>query len=714
MESPSILREILLLKQLKVFCIIIILIDRRGMVKFMELIYLYIRNYETIFKNEEFNFSSNYMASLKNDHLYVKENKETVKEYYGERVNSVVLFLGQNGMGKSTLLDILGMKMDDRSRDTYERQERQRRIKSSYFMLYHLYDEYFGFEFVDDSFIAGSNRIKNMDMQGVAENHALYRLPMGTIFKLENGVFKYCNNIMLQWLGNQGVKNSVKFAYLTSDKYNQRIGCRYDERDYLFERSYYLEGNSYQYIYQYFVKLKEISNELLQKRSIFIKNCLRIDEDLSDKEKETADYLHERKKELDNLFGLKNNIRIQMEELSGIKQEPDNRSMKDKFMHVFCAELIEYYFLEQLVGWSENAGRAVDINTKIPDMNNFELEMSSLSEEEKKKHFHRDLLNFQNEYIHLLYVIKENTDKEGNIGFKSVIQYMLDRVEIAAKGTVDIGDKDAVLKIISLLEQLPEHYFIGRKTLEIRCDTGRTDEKITELLQWYDYYFMVRNEEERLNCISRTLSIEISEMSEGHRAFLDLISRTVNAVYSINPGDSLVLLIDEPDRSLHPELSRKFLDVLLDSINKCKNRDVEIVLTSHSPFIVTDILPENVYAIDNMDGRRRIRRNQATFFTNIYYLLMDSFMLENTFGEYSYKQLKHIMELLNSNDNIEKEQLEWIRKVIDRIGEKTVKNKMLQLYKKKENDRQELAEMLLNETDENKIKRIKEILENND
>ena len=74
------------------------------MVKFMELIYLYIRNYETIFKNEEFNFSSNYMASLKNDHLYVKENAETVKGYYGERVNSVVLFLGQNGMGKSTLL----------------------------------------------------------------------------------------------------------------------------------------------------------------------------------------------------------------------------------------------------------------------------------------------------------------------------------------------------------------------------------------------------------------------------------------------------------------------------------------------------------------------------------------------------------------------------------------------------------------------------------
>ena len=39
---------------------------------------------------------------------------------------------------------------------------------------------------------------------------------------------------------------------------------------------------------------------------------------------------------------------------------------------------------------------------------------------------------------------------------------------------------------------------------------------------------------------------------------------------------------------------------------------------------------------------------------------------------------------------------------------------MLQLYKRKEKDRQELAAKLLNETDENKIKKIKEILENND
>ena len=680
----------------------------------MELIYLYIRKYESIFEEKEFNFSSNYVALLKNKRLFIDKNMAAVKGYYGESVNNVVLMLGQNGMGKSTLLDILGMKMDDRSRDTYERQDRKRRIKSSYFMLYHLYDDYFGFEFVDNSFIVGSKKIENIDMQGIEENHALYKLPMGAVFKLESGVFKYCDNIMLQWLGNQGIKNKVKYAYLTSDKYNKRIGSRYDERDYLFERNYYLEGNSYQYLYNYFVKLKEINSELLQERSVFIKNCIKVEGDLLDRELEEGDYLRDIKKELDELFGLKDKIRIQMEELTGIKQKSDKRCMKDKFMHVFYAELIEYYFLEQFVGWRKNKGMKICANRPIPDMDGFVGNIKSLYEKYKEELFEPGLGNFDEEYVHLLYEIKGNMDVDGNIDFKPIVQYTLSRVEMAAKGTVNIGDKEAVLKMISLLEELPDHYFKGRRTIEIRCDTGKTDEKITELLRWYDYYFKVRNEEENINCISKILSIEVSEMSEGYRTFLDLISRIISAVYSINAGDSLVLLIDEPDRSLHPELSRKFLDVLLDSINQCKNRNVQIVLTSHSPFIVTDILPENVYAIDNIDGYRKIRRNQDTFATNIYYLLMDSFMLENTFGEYSYKQLKQIMELLNNNDHIEKEQLEWIKKVIDRVGEKTVKNKMLQLYKKRENNRQELAVKLLNETDENKIKRIKEILENND
>ena len=62
---------------------------KRGLIKIMELIYLYIKQCENVFENVEFNFSSNYIATMKNNELLVKENQNTVKNYYGNNVNSV-------------------------------------------------------------------------------------------------------------------------------------------------------------------------------------------------------------------------------------------------------------------------------------------------------------------------------------------------------------------------------------------------------------------------------------------------------------------------------------------------------------------------------------------------------------------------------------------------------------------------------------------------
>lgn len=695
----------------------ILLKNKESFVMKMELIYLYIKKYENIFENVEFNFSSNYVATLKNSQLVVRENKEAIKKYYGANVNSVVMFLGKNGMGKSTLLDILGMTRKDRSNDTYVNQARDRRIKSSYFILYHLYDDYFAFEFVDDSFIKGKEKIDNIDMLGESVGSALYKKPMGNIFKLQNGVFTYSGNIILQWLKRRNIKSKIEYAYITSDRYNSRISNDYrnSEVEYLFERKYYLEENNYEYLYKYLVYLKEINNEELEQKTIRVKNIVEVDTYLFNREHEIGDYLYDRKRELDKLFGMKSDLEKQMEEVLGkIEQKKDNRNIKEIFLQTLYAEIIEYYFLEQLVGWSESNGKMVDVNTPIPDTHDLELEIDSLDLDERKEVNEglMEIMNFQAEYAFLLWKIKKMTDEDGNIDMKSVLQYILTRVEVAAKNITNIYDKETVMKIFGLLEEVPEHYFASKKSIKIECGAKETDEKIIELLRYYDCCYRIRNSEDGSNNIFRLLNIEMPQMSEGQRVFIDIIAKTMNAIYATNIGDSLVLLIDEPDRALHPELSRRFLDTLLENVNKCEGRNLQIVLTSHSPFVVTDILPENVYSIEMKDKIRQIRNNKDTYATNIYYLLMDSFMLNNTFGEYSYKQLKKIMKLLN--DKADDEQLEWIKKIIDRIGEKTVKKKMLQLYGRHHNDKTELVEMLQNEIDEEKIKRVREILEKND
>lgn len=643
---------------------------------------------------------------MKGNQLIVEKNEKSIKNYYGDNVNNVVMFLGKNGMGKSTLLDILGMNRHDRIEDMHYRKTTERYLENSYFLLYHLYENYFAFEFVDDTFLRGESKISNIEIRERDSRDPVYKLPMGDIFILEGEIFKYSDNIILQWLNKNDIKRKLEYAYITADKYNYRVSNKYREfhEDYLFERKYYSEGRSYEHLYKYLNYLKDINNELLQDKKIIIENNIKVDNHLMDLDKNRGEYLYEKKKELDTLLHVKDDIRIKLfPKLDNEKEKTDSRSPKEMFIDTFCAEAIEFYFLEQFVGWSENEKKTIDLEK--PDISLGDIKFLDES---------APLMDFNVEYAHLKYKIEKNKDSDGNVNLKSVLKYVLSRVETAASATIDILDKKAVTEMLELLEKLPAEYFMGKKSICVNCETGEIDEKIVEFFKKYDFYYKVRNNETGSNCIYQILNIKLPKMSEGQRVFLDMIAKTISAIYEIEPGDSLVLLIDEPDRALHPEMARNFLAVLLENVNECKDRNIQIILSSHSPFIVTDILPEGVYSIGIENGKRKIINNENTYATNIYYLLMDSFMLENTFGEYSYRQITNIIQMLNSTEEMDKKKLKWIKNVIDRIGEPTVRRKMIKLYEKKDTKKNYLIDRLLEEMDERKIEKIKEILEKND
>mgnify|MGYP002619628720 CR=1 FL=1 len=131
----------------------------------MELVYLYVRKYDELFSEQEFNFSQNYHVTLKNNELFLEETKNIFGDYYGDNVTNVTMFFGKNGSGKTTLLDILGLSRNDRMDDTYSRNMGDERSNEySYFIMYHLKDNYFAFEFINDYFLKGTNKIINLDL----------------------------------------------------------------------------------------------------------------------------------------------------------------------------------------------------------------------------------------------------------------------------------------------------------------------------------------------------------------------------------------------------------------------------------------------------------------------------------------------------------------------------------------------------------------------
>ena len=96
-------------------------------------------------------------------------------------------FIGPNGAGKSTLLNLLGMRLDDR-RNSHRKENRR-----SYFLMYHLYDDYYGFEFSDSSYIEGDQKITNINMHGIEVRQSLYKPWVSLISSLEDNKLVYKN-----------------------------------------------------------------------------------------------------------------------------------------------------------------------------------------------------------------------------------------------------------------------------------------------------------------------------------------------------------------------------------------------------------------------------------------------------------------------------------------------------------------------------------------
>ena len=626
----------------------------------MELLYLYIKRYDDVFENQQINFSSNYNIEYKNNNM---------KGYYGDNIKNITLLHGKNGAGKSTLLDLLGMRLDDRRRNSHRKENRR-----SYFLMYHLYDNYYGFEFSDSSYIEGDQKITNINMHGIEVRQSLYKPWVSLIFSLEDNKLVYKNNFFKRWMEENGERAETRYAYITEDKYNSRINSNFvseDDGEYIFARKYYINGICYEYLYKYLIYMKNKDEFWRLNKNIDIINIIK--DELSvfrnEIDDETEEYLDEKIDELDKI--LKDSLNL------------DEENIKAEFISRFYIELIEYYFLNRFSGWiwnREPESRGIDI--------------------------------LQEKYEKL--VSRIETMSEDEECFDEILNYVLNKVDTEARRTVQTNEQMAISEMLNVIKELPEKYFKTNRKIRIDCNEP-IEEKVSNLLRVYDFIYRGKDNEGSINTIDNVLGIIVPEMSEGQRVFLDIISKVTLAVDEIENGDNIVLLIDEPDRAIHPELARNFIDILLRNLNECQERTIQVVLSSHSPFIVTDILPENVYAITKEESNNKsiIKQKQDTFATNIYYLLMDTFMLENTFGKYSYDKIKDVIKRLKY-DEIEEQELNSIKGFIDRIGEKTVRKKLLELYYAKDRryvEKQKISQEILHIDDEEKLRKIKRILD---
>ena len=84
-------------------------------------------------------------------------------------------------------------------------------------------------------------------------------------------------------------------------------------------------------------------------------------------------------------------------------------------------------------------------------------------------------------------------------------------------------------------------------------------------------------------------------------------------------------------------------------------KPVQIIVTSHSPFILSDFPRQNVIYMNKHDGKTIIEKSdnqKQSFGANIYTLLKEAFFFKNgAIGEFAKKKIYKVYEDLKSEKN---------------------------------------------------------------
>lgn len=171
-------------------------------------------------------------------------------------------------------------------------------------------------------------------------------------------------------------------------------------------------------------------------------------------------------------------------------------------------------------------------------------------------------------------------------------------------------------------------------------------------------------------------------MSSGEEKFLYLMaeiyfSHIIHRQKYDNIEAPELYVLDEAELGFHPAWQRKFISYLLDFFNHFDQKDLQIILTTHSPILLSDIAKRDIVLLEMKDKETHLVEEHAeTFATNIFELYRDSFFLnEGLMGEYAERIIKEIVSDIKNRDNIDS-----LPKKIQQIGDPQIRNYLTMEY----------------------------------
>lgn len=166
-------------------------------------------------------------------------------------------------------------------------------------------------------------------------------------------------------------------------------------------------------------------------------------------------------------------------------------------------------------------------------------------------------------------------------------------------------------------------------------------------------------------------------LSNGEETFLYQFSRIYHYInFDIANNKNIFLLIDEGEVTLHPQWQKSYINFLIDFLNKnfandnsYYSKNIHIILTSHSPFILSDLPKENVIFLkkdektENCINVTEEMKDLKTFGANIHTLLSHGFFMQDgLMGEFAKSKIEEIKKFYDENKDLKKDDSNFINK----------------------------------------------------
>ena len=174
----------------------------------------------------------------------------------------------------------------------------------------------------------------------------------------------------------------------------------------------------------------------------------------------------------------------------------------------------------------------------------------------------------------------------------------------------------------------------------------------------FDYELILNKESEEEH-------INYNSLSSGELQLLQTLSvhaYHIENILSVDGDDRpkyrcLNLVFDEIEMCFHPEYQRQFVQRLINMLttishNQASNKDevfFNIIIITHSPFILSDIPKEKVLFMEN---GKQVSKKLNTFAGNIGEMMYESFFLDSTIGEFAENKIKRLIKEKKDEDNI--------------------------------------------------------------